>query len=87
MDIKKDMIEQKDHLYCIWEILECQQKKIIKGKAFIISLFLTFLWRTCLAEICFSCFCMRGLSSHNRMVCFHSKAFLKSDTVAGLTRS
>jgi hypothetical protein len=27
------------------------------------------------------------LSSDNRMVCFRRKAFLKSDTAAGLTRS
>jgi hypothetical protein len=27
------------------------------------------------------------LFSDNSMVCFHRKAFLKSDTVAGLTRS
>ena len=42
LDTKKDIIEQKAHLWCIWDLLECQQKKIIKGKAFIISLFLTF---------------------------------------------
>ena len=42
MDIKKDIIEQNDHVWCNWDLLECQQKKIIKGEAFIISLFLTF---------------------------------------------
>ena len=41
-DIKKDFIEQNYHLWYLWDILECQQKKIFKGKAFIISLFLSF---------------------------------------------
>ena len=33
------------------------------------------------------CLFDRVLSSDNRMVCFRCKAFLKSDTVAGLTRN
>ena len=51
----------------------------------ILSLFLTFVtptWLKCLYAI------VSGvLSSDNCMVCFRHKAFLKSDTAAGLTRS
>ena len=41
----------------------------------------------CVAK--YDCLCLFDgvLSLHNRMVCFRRKAFLKSDTVAGLTRS
>ena len=31
-----DLIEQKDHLWCLWDISECQQKQLVKGKALII---------------------------------------------------
>ena len=80
MDIKKDIIEQKDHLWCIWDPLECQQKKIIKGKAFIIT-------QPAWLKYVFHAFVCGALSSDNGMVCFRRKAFLKSDTAAGLTKS
>ena len=35
----------------------------------------------------FHAFVCGARSADNRMVCFRRKAFLKSDTVAGLTRS
>ena len=31
--ISTELIEQKDHLCCLWDISECQQNKLIKGKA------------------------------------------------------
>ena len=40
--ITTELIEQKDHLWCLWDILECQQKKLVKGKAWIPFLFLRF---------------------------------------------
>ena len=83
-DITTEWIEHKDHLWCLWDILECQQKKLFKGKARIISLFLSFV--LCLAGWNMIVMCLFGvLASDNRMVCFCRKAFLKSDTVAGLT--
>ena len=83
-DITTECIEQKDHLWCLWDILECQQNKLFKGKAWIISLFLSFVshlagWNMIV------CLIDGVLSSDNRMVCYRRKAVLKSDTLAGLT--
>ena len=41
-DIMKDFVEQNYHLLCSWEPWDCKQRKIFKGKWFILSLFLTF---------------------------------------------
>ena len=88
MDIKKDFIEQKDHLWCNWDLLECQQKKIFKGKEGIYYIAISdFCVAPAWLENVFHGFVCGALSSDNRMVCFSHKAFLKSDTAAGLTRS
>ena len=83
MDIKKDFIEQNDHLWCIWDLLECQQKKILKGKAiyyiiiihYIISLFLTIVSQLPAWNLGFMFFVCGALSSDNHMVCFRRKVF------------
>ena len=41
-DIKKDLIEQNYHLLCSWDPWDCKQRKIFKGKWFILSLFQIF---------------------------------------------
>ena len=40
LDIKILFMEQKEHLLCNWESRECKHPKIIKGKLFILLLFL-----------------------------------------------
>ena len=60
--VSTELIKQKDHLWCLWDILECQQKKLVKGKAWIISLFLRFVSR------------LKGwnmLLSHCLLLCYH----------------
>ena len=42
LDMKRDIIEQNKHLLSNMETWECHQMKIIKGKWFILMLFLTF---------------------------------------------
>ena len=83
--IMTELIEQKDHLSCLWDILECQQKKLVKGMNYI------FISEFCVAPggLNYDCLCLFDgvLSSDNCMVCFRCKAFLKSDTLAGLTTS
>ena len=37
--ILTELIEQKDQLLCLWDILECQQKKLVEGKACFIFYF------------------------------------------------
>ena len=41
LEIKRDIIEQKEHLLNKWMSSECKHMKIIKGKSLIWSLFLT----------------------------------------------
>ena len=41
-DIKQDFIEQNDHSLCNWDVWDCKKMKILRGKGFILTLFLTF---------------------------------------------
>ena len=83
LGIKRDFIEQNKHLLCNRDSCDCNQMKIIKGKWFNLLLFQTFVTPLLGLEM-FVCFCKQCAV---RMVCFRLKAFLKSDTAAGLTRS
>jgi hypothetical protein len=80
-----DLNQTKDHLWCLWEILECQQKMLVKGKALI-----TFLYQSCVApaglKYDFLSLFIMVLSSDNSIVCFRQKA-LKSDMLAEFTTS
>ena len=86
-DITTELIKQKDILWCLWDILDRQQKKTFKGKAWIISLFLSFVSRLAGWNMIVMRLFDGVLSSDNRMVYFRREAFLKSDTVARLTRN
>ena len=91
LDIKKDFIEQNDHLLCNWDPCDCNQMKIFRGKGFIFIAISDFRDASAWLENVFNAFVCGALSSDNRMdnrmVCFHRKAFLTSDNAAGLTRS
>jgi hypothetical protein len=83
--ISTELIKQKDNLRCLWDILECQQKKLVKGMNYI------FISTFCVAPAglkyaSLSLFTMVP-SSDNSIVCFRRKAFLKSDMLAGFTTS
>ena len=88
LDIKRDFIEQNKHLLSKWESCECNHMNIMKGKWLILSLFLTCV-TPLLGWLLFVMICLLGavLRKLVCMVCFRRKAFLKSDTVVGLTRS
>ena len=81
-----ELIQQKDHLWCLWDILECHQKKLVKGKAWFIFYFCV-LCSACRVEILFLSLFTVVLSSDNSFICFRRKAFLKSDMLAGFTTS
>jgi hypothetical protein len=65
--------------------LECQQKKNFKGIYYITISDIR--GAPAWLKNVFHAFVCGALSSDNRMVCFCSKAFLKYDTSAGLTRN
>ena len=83
LDIKRDFIEQKEHLLNKLMSSECNHMKIIKVKWLILSLFLT------CVTLLLGWLVFNDLSAgrNDREVCFRRKGFLKSDTVVGFTRS
>ena len=79
---------QKTLIYSLskWMSSECNNMKIIKGKGLILSLFLSCVtlllgWLLVNDFVCWPMF------SNNRKGCFRCKAFFKSDSVVGFTRS
>jgi hypothetical protein len=84
-DIKKDFIEQIDHLLYNWDPLDCKKMKIFELKWFILTLFLS--WDTCAGyEFMLMQEVGEALSSDNQMLCFRRKAYCKSDKAVRLPR-
>ena len=82
-----ELIKQKDHLWCLWDILECQQKKLVKGKGMNYICISAFGVAPAGLKYAFSLLFIMVLSSGNSIVCFRWKNFLKSDMLTGFTTS